>query len=84
MIETVLKVEGMACGMCEAHVNDAVRAHFDVKKVASSHARGETRIESAEALDEAALRRVIEETGYRVLGAESHEIEKRGLFGRRK
>lgn len=84
MIETVLKVEGMACGMCEAHVNDAVRAHFDVKKVTSSHAKGETRVESAAALDEGELRRVIEATGYRVLGAESHEIEKRGLFGRRK
>lgn len=82
MIETIVKVEGMACGMCEAHVNDAVRAHFAVKKVSSSHAKGETRIESAEALEEGALRRAIEETGYRVLGVESRE--KKGLFSRRK
>lgn len=84
MIETVLKMEGMACGMCEAHVNDAVRAHFEVKKVASSHAKGETRIESAEALDEQELRRVIEQAGYRVLAAESAPAAKKGLFGRRK
>lgn len=25
MFETIIKVDGMACGMCEAHVNDAVR-----------------------------------------------------------
>ena len=25
MIETILKVDGMMCGMCESHVNDAVR-----------------------------------------------------------
>ena len=25
MIETVVKVDGMMCGMCESHVNDAVR-----------------------------------------------------------
>jgi len=32
----------MACGMCEAHVNDAVRRAFPVKKVTSSHKKGET------------------------------------------
>lgn len=82
MIETIVKVEGMACGMCEAHVNDAVRNRFAVKKVTSSHAKGETRIESPEALDETALRRAIEETGYRVLGVERRE--KKGLFGKAK
>ena len=28
MIETVVKVDGMMCGMCESHVNDAVRKAF--------------------------------------------------------
>lgn len=36
----VVKVDGMQCGMCEAHVNEAVRAAFPVKKVTSSHAKG--------------------------------------------
>lgn len=31
MIKTVLKIDGMACGMCEAHVNDAIRKAFTVK-----------------------------------------------------
>lgn len=84
MTETVLKVEGMACGMCESHVNDAVRREFSVRKVSSSHSKGETRIESDEPLDKAALRRVIDATGYRVLAVESHPFEKKGLFGRRK
>lgn len=30
MTKTVLSIEGMACGMCEAHVNDAIRANFSV------------------------------------------------------
>ena len=25
MIETTVKVDGMMCGMCEAHVSDAIR-----------------------------------------------------------
>ena len=33
MIKYTLAVDGMMCGMCEAHVNDAVRRAFAVKKV---------------------------------------------------
>lgn len=36
MKKTTVGVEGMMCEMCESHVNDAVRAAFDVKKVKSS------------------------------------------------
>lgn len=39
MIKITVGVEGMACGMCEAHVNDAVRGAFPVKKVTSSHTK---------------------------------------------
>ena len=42
MIQTTVKVEGMMCGMCEAHVNDAVRKAIKEKKVTSSHTKGET------------------------------------------
>ena len=37
MIKTTVKVDGMMCGMCESHVNDAVRKVFQVDKVTSSH-----------------------------------------------
>ena len=38
MIKTTLKIDGMMCGMCESHVNDAIRKAFPaVKKVTSSH-----------------------------------------------
>ena len=51
MIETKVRVDGMMCGMCEAHINGAVRAAFSVKKVSSSHAKGETVILSEQPLD---------------------------------
>lgn len=81
MIETIVKVDGMMCGMCEGHINDAIRSHFQVKKVSSSHSRGQTVIRSQEALDQAQLRQVIDATGYKVLDVVSRPVEKRGLLG---
>ena len=52
MIQTTVQVSGMACSMCEAHINDAIRAAFPVEKVSSSQSKGETVILSQEPLDE--------------------------------
>lgn len=81
MFETTIKISGMMCGMCEAHVNDAVRRAVPVKKVSSSHAKGETVILSEQQPDEQALRAAISETGYDVLFVSTKPYEKRGLFG---
>ena len=54
MIKTTVQVEGMMCGMCESHVNDAVRKACRVDKVTSSHGKGETVILSQQPLEEAA------------------------------
>ena len=82
MVEIRLKIDGMMCGMCESHINDCIRSHFPVKKVSSSHRKGETVILAETAPDETALREVIAQTGYelkdiRVQPAE----EKRGRLG---
>ena len=42
MVETILRVDGMMCGMCESHINDVVRKTARVNKVTSSHTKGET------------------------------------------
>ena len=81
MIETIVKVDGMMCGMCESHINDAIRSHFQVRKVSSSHSKGRTVIQSQEALDQAQLRQVIDATGYKALDVVSRPVEKRGLLG---
>ena len=60
MIQTTVKVSGMACSMCEAHINDAIRGAFPVEKVTSSHSKGETVILSQAPLDENALRAAID------------------------
>ena len=78
MIQTTVKISGMACSMCEAHVNDTIRRAFSVEKVSSSHAKGETVILSKEPLDENALRAAIDATGYTEIHAAPYE--KKGLF----
>ena len=80
MIKKTLKIDGMMCGMCEAHMNDAIRAAFKGKKVTSSHAKGETVIVSEDALDETKLRETVAATGYTLSGITSEPYEKKGLF----
>lgn len=82
MYKTTVKVDGMMCGMCETHVNDEVRKLFSVKKVSSSHSKGETVIVSEAELDEAALRKAIGATGYEVGDITSEPYKKRGFFRR--
>lgn len=82
MTKTVLSIEGMQCSMCEAHMNDAIRNAFAVKKVTSSHAKNRTEILSEQPLDEAALRAVVEKTGYTLRDISSAPYEKKGLFHR--
>ena len=70
MVKTIVQVEGMMCGHCEAHVNDTVRREFAVKKVTSSHKKGQTVITSEQPLDTEKLTAAINATGYRVLGVQ--------------
>lgn len=80
MKKYTLKVDGMMCGMCEAHVNDAVRNAADVKKVTSSHSKGETVIIAEDGLDLEKVKGAIAETGYKILG-ETEEPYKKKFFG---
>ena len=84
MIRTVLKIEGMMCGMCEAHMNDAIRKAFQVEKVSSSHTKHETEIVSEAPLDEALLEKTVAATGYELKGISSEPYEKKrfSLFGK--
>lgn len=81
MIKTVVQIDGMACGMCEAHINDVVRKQFDVQKVTSSHSKGQTEIISESELEETALRDAIAATGYRVLSVHTEPYKKKGFLG---
>ncbi len=84
MLKITLKIDGMMCGMCESHINDAVRRAFPVKKVTSSHRKGETVILTETDISEQKLRDAVEATGYRVLAVSKERYEKNELFGFRR
>ncbi|MBR6307575.1 MAG: heavy-metal-associated domain-containing protein [Lachnospiraceae bacterium] len=81
MEKITLKIDGMMCGMCESHVNDAIRNAFKVSKVTSSHSKGTTVFETEESISDEAIKAVIDKTGYTLNGIERSEAGKKGLFG---
>lgn len=88
MLKITLKIDGMMCGMCESHVNDAIRNSFKVKKVTSSHASGETVIITDGDIADGEIKEAVEKQGYRLLGISREEYVKKGvlssLFGKNK
>ena len=81
MIETTLKIDGMMCGMCEAHVSDVIRSKFNIKKVSASHSKGQAVLISDEPLESSAVEKALEGTGYEVTDIRQEPYEKKGLFG---
>lgn len=84
MVKTILDIDGMMCGMCESHMNDAIRNAFEVEKVTSSHTKGTTEIISKEPLSREALTEAVEKTGYKILEVNEEEYTKKkfSLFGK--
>jgi copper chaperone CopZ len=84
MVKTIVGIDGMMCGMCEAHVNDAIRKEFDVKKVEASRSKKQAEIISEQELDAEKLKKVVADTGYTFTGVTSEPYEKKGfsLFGK--
>ena len=79
MVKTIVGVDGMMCGMCESHVNEAVRNAFSIKKVSSSHGKKQTEIISEESLDHEKLKAAIEKTGYQVTSVTEEPYKKKGF-----
>lgn len=80
MIQTTLKIEGMHCGMCEAHINDAIRRAFPVKRVKANHKKKEAVILSEQPLDADELSKTIQDTGYQLVSQASAPYIKKSLF----
>lgn len=84
MVKITVQVDGMQCGMCEAHVNDAIRKAFPVKKVTSSHSKKQTVILAVQEIPEEQIKEVIDNTGYTFLSCKKEPYEKKGLFSSHK
>ena len=67
-MEVVLKIEGMMCPHCEAHVTKALMEVGKVEKVVASHKDGTAVITACDGADLGALKMAVENAGYKVIG----------------
>lgn len=65
-----IKVNGMMCGHCEAAVKKALEAVPGVASAAADHEKGVAKAELSAPVEEAALKKAVEDAGYEYLGAE--------------
>ncbi len=76
-----LSINGMMCGMCEAHVNDIIRRTIkNASKISSSHVKNKSEFVVDEKIDEELLKEEIAKTGYKVEAISCEPYEKKGLF----
>jgi len=83
MYKTTVKIDGMMCGMCESHINDVIRNKLTVKKVSSSHKKGETVIISESELTTEMIAAALDGSGYTVLNVIGEPYEKKGFFSKK-
>ena len=66
-MEKLMKVEGMMCPHCEAHVKKALEALAGVEEAVPSHEKGEVRLVLSAEISDAVLKETVEKEGYKVL-----------------
>lgn len=65
MNKVTIAIEGMMCGMCEAHICDTIReAVPSARKVKASKRKKEASFITEETVNEDSLRKAINATGY--------------------
>lgn len=70
-------IDGMRCGMCEAHVADAIRRALpSAKKVKASHGKGIATFLLEDNVDFNVAEQALEKRGYRVLNAQKEPAKK--------
>lgn len=79
MNKYVLGIEGMRCGMCESHVNTAIRNNLKVKKVEASHRNNRLVVITELELTEEDFHKIIDPMGYRVTSFNKEEAIKKFL-----
>ncbi len=82
MNKIILKINGMKCGMCEAHVNNLFRTKLNIKKIKSNHIKNETLIFTNLEISDDSLKNALENSGYTIESIK-REDAKKTIFGYR-
>ena len=82
MNQITVGIEGMACSMCESHINDTIRQNFkNIKKVSADRKKKQAVIVTENEITEEDLHKAIDPTGYQVTSYKVEPYKKKGLFG---
>lgn len=84
MVRVTAEVEGMMCGMCESHIQDAIRKGIPgASKIKASRGKGEATFlmdrETDLAALEVMLHTAIDPTGYTLKAVKEEPYEKKGF-----
>ena len=66
----LLGIEGMRCGMCEEHIQSALRNAFPLKKVKANRHKKSALVVSKIQIEESAFHKVIDPLGYPLVSYE--------------
>lgn len=80
MNKYILGIDGMACGMCEMHVEDKLRKAIKLKKVKASHIKNNVTVITELELSEEDFKKILDSTGYRVTSF-TKSVAVKKLFG---
>ena len=69
-MEKIMKIEGMMCPRCEAHVVKALKAIDGVTEAVADHTADKATVTLSAPVEDAVLKSAVEEEGYTVLGIE--------------
>ncbi len=82
MNKVTMKIEGMMCGMCEAHICDAIRKAVPAAtRVSASRKKKEASFVIEGTVNLNSVKASIDETGYECLEVNMAPYERKGLFG---
>ena len=77
----VITVEGMMCGMCEAHVAEALRKVPGVENAKADRNKKQATVTCGADVSDEALLKAIADPGYDASDVREAEPAKKGLFG---
>lgn len=80
MNKYILGIDGMGCGMCELHVEEAISKIYKVKRIKASHIKNNLIVITELNLSEDDFKKVLDPTGYRITSFERTVAVKK-LFG---
>lgn len=80
MYKYILGIDGMRCGMCEVHIEEAITKEIKVKKIKASRYKNNVIIITELELNEDDFHNILDSTGYRITYYRKEEAIK-GFFG---